>query len=146
MSGERIFVDTNILVYAYEPQAGDRGRVAAAALARLWQTPRDAIVSTQVLQELYVTLLRKKVAPHVLRRLVEVHMKWQVVSTTPGLLRHGIGIRERYGLSLWDAMIVAAARQGQAAQLWTEDLSAGQEYEGVRVVNPLVADESEPTG
>ena len=144
MSGERIFVDTNILVYAHEPEPGVKASTATERIDGLWRRREQVVTSTQVLKELYVTLSRKGVPPETLREVVEDYMEWVVVSTTPKLLKHGIDIRERHGISLWDAMIVAAARQGQASQLWTEDLSTSQEYEGIRVVNPLITAEDEP--
>ena len=55
------------------------------------------------------------------------------------LLMDGIGLRERWDTSLWDALILAAAKRAKAAVLWSEDFSTGQAYEGITVVNPLLA-------
>lgn len=138
MSG-KIFVDTNVLVYAHDVDAGDKNRIAAECIAELWET-RSGIISSQVLQEFYVTVTRKMPAPlpqSVARTLLSNYRVWQVEVATPDTSIAASEIEERYQLSFWDSLIVAAAAQGGAEVLLTEDMNAGQTVEGVRIVNPF---------
>jgi len=137
MNGERIFVDTNILIYAHDPTEGQSREVARGLVADLVREPHRAWVSTQVLMEFYVGLLRKGASDGVARETVADLLDWNVVEAGPNLVMFGIQLRERWRVSFWDAMILAAAMHAGARTLWTEDLNIGQDYGGVVAVNPL---------
>jgi predicted nucleic acid-binding protein len=137
MSAGKVFVDTNILVYAHDVESGRRQETARRKLETLWDAEEPPAVSVQVLQELYVTLLRKGVPQTEARDAVEDHMRWHVVENTKALLAEGIRLHQQQQLSFWDALILAAARDARAAELWSEDFTAGREYDGVKIVNPL---------
>ena len=139
MLSRQIFVDTNILVYAHDRDAGDRHHLARDRVAGLWSLPMAPAISVQVLQELYVNLVRKGVSDHDARQAVTDYGEWHVVDNDRALLMDSIGLREQWGTSLWDALILAAARRAQAGVLWSEDFSTGQSYDGITVVNPLLA-------
>lgn len=133
------FVDTNVLIYAHDAQAGARHDQAARLMADLWQT-RQGILSTQVLQEFYVNVTRKIARPierSAARMLLDLYATWPVVAAGPPEIKVASELEERYQLSFWDALIIAAARKGGAAILLTEDLTHGQEIAGVKVVNPF---------
>ena len=134
-----VFVDTNILVYAHDLDADTRHTAARRAVADLWQTPGEAWLSVQVLQEFYVTLVRRGVAAAEATRAVEDYAGWQVVPSDVSLVLAGVRASQRWQISLWDGLIVEAARRAGASELWSEDLNAGQDYGGVVVVNPLAA-------
>jgi predicted nucleic acid-binding protein len=136
---DRIFVDTNILVYAHDADAGDKHAAAAGAVADLWES-RGGIISTQVLQELYVALTRKVVSPvkrNVARRLIRNYLTWELVVNDGAILLHASEIEGNYRLSFWDGLIVAAAYSKNASVIFTEDLNHGQIIEGIRIHNPL---------
>jgi predicted nucleic acid-binding protein len=98
------------------------------------------VVSTQVLQELAVSLRRKVAQPLTrseIRRVVEDFETWRVFVNTTESILYALEIEERHGISFWDAMIVQAAENSGAGTLYTEDLSDGQTYGKVRVVNPF---------
>jgi len=136
MTGE-VFVDTNILVYAHDLEAGSKHRRARQLVARAWHDSSPPWLSIQVLQELLVNLRRKGVEPTDARHTVEDYMQWRVVENTRLLLTEGLNEMDRWQLSLWDGMILAAARHAGAPIVWSEDLSEHQDYAGIRVVNPL---------
>ena len=138
MSAGRVFVDTNILVYAHDRGAGSKHDAARRKLAVLWRAPGAVSVSVQVLQELYVTLLRKRIPKRHALATIEDHLQWHVIENTADLLMAGIRLHQRQDLSFWDALVVAAAVEAGAAELWSEDFVAGQTYDGVKVVNPLM--------
>lgn len=136
---DRAFVDTNILVYAHDRAAGVKHEAARTLIERLWQE-RSGVVSTQVLQELYVTLRRKTrsaLSPAEARQLLVDYLRWEVVVNTAESILEAIEIEERFGLSFWDALVVHAATASGVETLYSEDLSHGQKYGSVRVRNPL---------
>jgi predicted nucleic acid-binding protein len=137
----RIFVDTNVLVYAYDRAESEKQQQAMAVLDHLVMT-KIGVISTQVLAEFFVTVTRKIMAPlsvdEAYRRLVNYSQAWKVVDLT-GLivLEAGRGVRD-HQFSFWDAQIWATARLNQISVIFSEDFSSGEIIEGVRFVNPFV--------
>lgn len=142
MTGDdRVFVDTNILVYAYDVQAGRKKQIAQRVILDLWQT-RQGVMSTQVLQEFYITVCRKLSTPldrSTARRIIDLYRVWNVHAADISDIVAASEIEERYQLSFWDALIVSAARRLHADRLLTEDLQAGQRIEGILIENPFAA-------
>ena len=133
------FVDTNILVYAHDRDAGARHERAAECIATLWEHQNGSI-STQVLQEFYVTVTRKIPNPVIASRarsIIRLYGQWGLVTNDLETILQACEFQEKHLLSFWDAMIIAAAVRGGAEILLTEDLNDGQLIEGVRVVNPF---------
>ena len=137
--GGRSFVDTNLFVYAYDESAGLKREVARDLIAELWES-RLGCASVQVLQELFVNLTRKVPKPLPARdvaSLVEDLSVWTIHSPGPRDVLSAIELHERINVSFWDAMILTSARTLECRVLYSEDLNAGQSYDGVRVVNPI---------
>jgi len=132
-----LFVDTNILVYAHDIEAGAKHEKAKSLVAEAWYYSPPPWLSIQVLQELLVTLRRKGIDAEEARHTVEDYMQWRVVENTVSLFGIGLDEMDRWQLSLWDAMVLAAARRAGATTIWSEDMSEDQDYDGIRVVNPL---------
>ncbi len=136
----RYFVDTNILVYAHDASAGMKHQRARALVEDLWRS-RAGVVSTQVLQELSVSVRKKAAHPLDLlatRDLVSDYLAWHVVVNDGESILGALDLEARYKVSFWDALIIHAAQAAGADTLYSEDLSDGQRYGDVRVVNPLV--------
>ena len=136
---DKCFVDTNILVYAHDRAAGLKHQRAQSLLERLWLSGQG-VLSTQVLQELCVSLRRKASRPfgtEEVRQLVRDYSAWEVVANTPASVLEALEIESRYRMSFWDALIVQAAWSAGASMLYSEDMAAGQHYGPVQVVNPL---------
>ncbi len=136
---DKYFVDTSILVYAHDTSAGAKHLRAKALVEDLWRQ-RSGVVSTQVLQELCVNIRRKARHPVDLRTAREIvadYLSWAVVTNTGESVLEALQLEEHYQISFWDALIIQAAEASGAAVLYSEDLSDGQTYHGVRVVNPL---------
>lgn len=138
MSGD-VFIDTNVLVYAHDLDAGKKHEDAKRLLAGLWLSKPLPWISIQVLQELLVTLRRRGVPADVARETVEAYTRWRVVENDVGLLREGMAEMKRWQLSFWDGLILAAARQAHVSTILSEDLSDEQDYGGVRIQNPFRA-------
>ena len=138
---EKYFVDTSILVYAYDRAAGLKHERARQLVELLWASGQG-VLSTQVLQELCINLRRKVTPPlplHVIRGLVQDYLSWETVVNTPASVLEALEIEVRYQTSFWDALILQAAETSGAAVLYTEDLNAGQRYGPIQVINPLTA-------
>jgi predicted nucleic acid-binding protein len=137
---DKCFVDTNILIYAHDRTAGIKHQRARALLEELWESGRG-VISTQVLQELCINLRRRSNHPlplEELRRIVREYSTWETIVNTPEAVLKTLEIEARYKISFWDALIVQAAEEGGVATLYSEDLSHGQRYFGIQVVNPLI--------
>jgi predicted nucleic acid-binding protein len=132
-------LDTNVLVYAFSNAGRD---AAKARIAREWIDREDWGVTAQVLQEFHVNAIR---VPHQLGHDEAVAMIEEIASSRPvigadlALVRLALQIKRRYGIGYWDAAVVAGARRMGAAVLVSEDFSHGQDYGGVRVLNPFAA-------
>jgi predicted nucleic acid-binding protein len=134
-----VFVDTNVLVYARDASEPDKQPQAAAWIEQLWRT-RTARLSFQVLQEYYATTTRKLrpgLTPEQARADIRDLLAWRPVAVGTEMLEAGWTVEDRFGLSCWDALIVAAAKIAGCEYLLTEDLQHGAEFEGLRVVDPF---------
>jgi predicted nucleic acid-binding protein len=131
-------VDTNIWVYAYDDTAGLRHDLAKKLLEDEI-SKRCLVCSCQVINETYSVLARKKGLPlRLVGIAVSVQMMLPVVDTDLDLIRTGINIGQKYQMSHWDALIIAAAICGGCAQVLSEDLQHGQIIEGVEIFNPFL--------
>ena len=139
MSGNRRFVDTNILVYAHDDSAGVKRDQARALVEQLWES-RDGCLSVQVLQEFFVNVTRKIAKPLDAETAMEIIAdlsRWHVHVPAAADVLGAIGIHQRAGISFWDAMIVRSAAEMSCDALYSEDLNSGQEYSGVLAENPF---------
>ena len=135
----KTFVDTNILVYAYDREAGDKHLLARRAVGQLWEDGTGAL-STQVLQEFYVNVRRKSQRPisiNSARSLVADFMAWDPVVNDGTSILEAMDAEQHHKISFWDALIVVAAQKCEADVILSEDFSHGQQYGSVRVVNPF---------
>ncbi|MBD0022987.1 PIN domain-containing protein [Gordonia pseudamarae] len=133
------FVDTNVLLYAYD-QGGDRRHGVASALIAELGRARAGVLSVQVLQEFYVNVTRKVEVPlsaadaqETLRALT----RWPVHSPLAHDVIAAAEIADSTRISFWDAMVIRSASQMGCRVLWSEDLNSGQSIAGVEVRNPF---------
>jgi predicted nucleic acid-binding protein len=137
----KIFVDTNILVYAYDRSEHEKQIRALAVLNHLTEA-RAGVISAQVMSEFFSAATRRIQIPlsktDAYQRLENNQQSWEVVPVTPEIVLEGVrGVRE-YQFSLWDGQIWAAARLNQITIVFSEDFNVGSVIEGVRFVNPLI--------
>ena len=138
----KTFVDTNILVYAYDRGAGDKHAQARRTVGQLWEEG-SGVLSTQVLQEFYVNVRRKAQRPLSIRSarsLVADYMAWDPVVNDGTSILEAMDAERRYKISFWDALIIIAAQRSEAGVILSEDFSHGQKYGSVRVLNPFEVD------
>jgi predicted nucleic acid-binding protein len=135
----RIFLDTNVLVYAHDVSAGLKHDRARQLVSDLWDT-ENGCLSLQVLQEFYVTITRKvatPLPPEVASKIVSNLSLWILHEPRLRDLLSAIDIHQKHNISFWDAMILQSAAELGCTTLFSEDLNSAQEYNGVRVVNPF---------
>lgn len=134
------FVDTNVLLYAISREQSEG---AKAKRANELLEDRDLGVSVQVLQEFYVQATRAtrkhRLSHEQALGLVESFGRFRVQETSFGLVLAATATCERFGISYWDAAIIEAARSLGCETVFSEDMSDGQDYAGVRVANPFRA-------
>ena len=134
------FVDTNILVYAYDQTAGLKYQCARDLMERLWDSG-DGALSTQVLQEFHVAITSKiprSIPPRRAREIISDLGTWTIATLEVPDILNASELSERYRINFWDALILAAAQREEAETLWSEDFNHGQDYGGVIVRNPFV--------
>lgn len=132
------FVDTNVLLYAANLPSEDAGK-RARALQILAE--RDLVVSVQVLQEFYHQATRttrpRRLSRAAALAFLEPILLLRVQPVTLDVFRAGVAISRRFKVSYWDGAILAVARACGCDAVYTEDLNDGQDYGGVRVINPF---------
>lgn len=139
---QRDFVDTNVLVYAFDSSAGRKQRAAQALVERLWES-NTGCVSVQVLQEFFVTVTKKVAKPLPVaeaKARIREFAAWRVFAPTSDDIRAAIDLHVQATIGFWDAMIVLAAAESGCDVLWTEDLSDGRLLQGVRIRNPFTGE------
>jgi predicted nucleic acid-binding protein len=139
------FVDTNVLLYAISTEPDERGK---AARANALLAAGDVALSVQVLQEFYVQATRESRADRLSHgqavRLVESFLRFPVAQVTTRIMLAAFATRERFRISFWDAAILEAARSLACEVVLSEDLSHGQDYDGIRVEDPFRSRTSQP--
>ncbi len=132
------FLDTNVLLYAISTDAGE---AAKAERANDILAAHEIGLSVQVLQEFYVQTTRAtradRLSHHQAARLVESFLRFPVQELTVGVMQQAVATRDRFGISYWDAAILEAARRLGCDTVLSEDLSHGQDYDGVTVIDPF---------
>ena len=139
---DKIFVDTNVLVYAHDADAGKKHLTARDLVSQLWES-RAGVLSTQVLQEFIVAVTRKVSTPISMaqaRRAAGNYCAWELVVNDSKIILQATEIQEAHHISFWDALIVSSAFAGNAAVIATEDLNHGQRIEGILIRNPFLED------
>ena len=139
---DRVLVDTNILVYAYDADAGDKRSKARDVIDALWNDG-TGVLATQVLAEFFVTITRRVKQPLSIssaKQIIEDYQAgWEVYPTTGSLVVKAISGVESHRLSFWDAMIWASAVINGVPTVYSEDMQDGQTIEAVLIKNPLAS-------
>jgi predicted nucleic acid-binding protein len=135
---DKTFVDTNVLIYAHDIDAGAKHEIAKRIMRELW-SERAGLLSTQVLQEFYVNVTRKIASPLSkvsARAVVNSYASWCIENTLVDIST-AFRIEDQSQIGFWDALIIASAAKGGAMRLVSEDLNSGQTIMGVLIDNPF---------
>jgi predicted nucleic acid-binding protein len=133
----RAFFDTNVIVYAFDPPSGLR-HACALSLVEQHALADTLVISTQVLQESYSVLTRKRGVPAEVARAGLARLgSQQVVPASGAFVLEAMAFAEQQQLSIWDALVVTAAIEARCDVLFTEDLQRGRRYGDLEIVNPF---------
>jgi predicted nucleic acid-binding protein len=132
------FLDSNVLLYAYDSTAREKQPIAEELLRRA--VIGHVITSTQALAEFSAVLLHKATPPTPPAKLVSILDSLapiRVIHPDQDIVRRAVEAHAQYGIHFYDGMIVAAAERGGCSRIWSEDLNSGQKYFGIVVQNPF---------
>ena len=133
------FIDTNILVYAYDKDEELKNPIAKRILIDCWEN-KSGSISTQVLQEFHFTItakLSKRIGISEARELIKDFLSWQTEQITPHDIIDATILQERYKYSFWDSLIIVTAQKSGAEILYSEDLQDGQKIGDLVIKNPF---------
>lgn len=133
------FFDTNILIYMHDDRAAHK-RDVALKLFRRHLYAETLVLSTQVLQEFYVTASRRieNLKSGQAAAITAQYARLNILTISPAHVLQAIDVQSRHQLSFWDSLILASAKAAGARLLLSADLAHGRVYDGVRVENPFV--------
>ena len=135
----KVFLDTNILLYAHDRDAGDKYEIANAIVKEHWEN-KTGVISNQVLQEFYINVTRKinpPLSPAQAREILRIYSCWQMGEISANEIIRASEIEENNRISFWDALIIVAALEAKVEKILTEDLNPGQKIEGINIENPF---------
>ncbi len=136
---DKVFFDSNILIYAYDTRDPNKQKQAQALLMKATQS-RSAVLSAQVLGEFFVVVTRKIPQPMTSSEAAEVIAELGALEVIPldfPLVQRAIATQQKYGTSHWDSLIISAAERAGCVRILSENLNHGQLYHGVEVQNPF---------
>lgn len=137
MNVERLTLDTNILVYAFDKDAGKRHGLARKVVERV--VTSDCVLTLQALCEFFNTVTRKGKLPFKIAydRLQDLEVLFPIVSAKPSTLSRAIKTAALHQISFWDAMLWATARDADVKLLLSEDFQHNRLLDGIRIINPF---------
>lgn len=133
------FLDTNVLVYAYDRSDPRKQKIAQGLLRRALEG--EIAASSQVLGEFASTMLHKLAPPSKpadLAALLDTLGPIYLIPLDGDVVLRAVQAHAQYGVHFYDGMIIATAERGRCQKIWSEDLNASQEYFGVKVKNPFI--------
>ena len=134
----KLFVDTNLFVYALDQKEPSKKEKARVILKKVTDE-HCMVISTQVIQEFYVVATTKlKVDRFVVKNIIHNFRNLEIVNSDLDMLEQAVDISIISQVSFWDALIIAAAEKANCDYILSEDLNAGQTYRGVSVINPFL--------
>ena len=142
----RAFIDTNVLIYAFDYHAPAKAEMSGRILGEAEKHGRG-VISTQVLAEFFVNVTRRLATPlsedRAARAIEDLATVCSVETVDEAVVMAALGARQRYGLHYWDAQIWATAHRSGCTTILTEDVPGRPEIEGVAYVDPF-ADDFDP--
>ena len=133
----KIFIDTNILVYTCDNSEKDKQKQCRNLLKTI-SLDYIGVISTQVLQEFYVSCVKKlKIEPLLAKEIFTSYERFEVVQISQDVIKEAIDCSILNKISFWDSLIVSAAQHAKCNEIWSEDLNDGQIIRGLKIVNPI---------
>lgn len=137
-TNNKIFIDTNILIYSLDQFNPEKKLQARSILNRVMKH-HTGVISTQVMQEFYVGATQKMHGdPVIIKGVLNQLLHFELIQVSPELIFSAIDCSILNRLSFWDALIISTAASARCEEIWTEDLNHNQIVLGVRIVNPFI--------
>lgn len=137
MSAADSFLDTNIFVYAVDNNYPEKQKIARKLISELTKNDK-AVLSTQVLQEFYNIATKKMgISKEKARAIIDSLIPVRTIDTTRKIVVNAIEINIKYQFSIWDSLVLSAAKSGGCTRIYTDDLNSGEIVEGVEIINPF---------
>ena len=137
----KIFIDTNILVYTLDQKNIEKRDVARKIVKKIVEV-HQPVISTQVIKEFYVVASNKlKADPIVVKNIIHNFHNMEIVNNDLDLIEQAIDISILSQLSFWDSLIIAAAEKANCEYVLSEDLNSGQNYRGIKLLNPFIKED-----
>ena len=136
---DKHFLDTNILVYAYDSSDPEK-QARAQTLLTQGIEQEDAVLSAQVLGEFFVVVTRRIKEPlsaEQAEQVIDLLSILPVVEVDVKLVKRAIILHKESQASYWDSLIVSAAERAGCTKILSEDLNAGQAYFDMKVEDPF---------
>jgi predicted nucleic acid-binding protein len=135
---DKIFIDTNILIYSIDKHDPHKMQKARSILNSINEN-HTGVISTQVMQEFYVASTKKMQGdPVIIKAVLNQFLNFEVVSISPELIFSAVDCSILNRISFWDALIIVAAVSTKCKEIWTEDLSHNQVIQGILIKNPFL--------
>ena len=138
---DKVFLDTNVWIYAALTSSEEeyKHQRASTLIRSLISEGRQIVISTQVVNELYVNLLRNVSEDEVFQICDELIDLYEIRSIDTFVLRKAWALRKQYKFSYWDSLIVSAAALENCKELYSEDMQDGLVVERkLKIINPLI--------
>ena len=133
----KIFIDTNILVYALDNRDNDKMNKARNILRKVIYENKP-VISTQVINEFYVAATRKlNIDKTLIKTIVHNFKNMEIITSDLQLTENAINISIESQISFWDSLIIATAEKANCKLIISEDLNSGQTYQGISLINPF---------
>ena len=137
----KIFIDTNILVYTLDQKNVEKRDMARKIVKKVVES-HQPVISTQVIKEFYVVASNKlKADPIVVKNIIHNFHNMEIVNNDLDLIEQAIDISILSQLSFWDSLIIAAAEKANCEYVLSEDLNSGQNYRGIKLLNPFIKED-----
>jgi len=137
----KIFIDTNILVYTLDQKNIEKRDTARKIVKKVVES-HQPVISTQVIKEFYVVASNKlKADPIVVKNIIHNFHNMEIVNNDLDLIEQAIDISILSQLSFWDSLIIAAAEKANCEYVLSEDLNSGQNYRGIKLLNPFIKED-----
>ncbi len=138
MSDDRVSLDTNVLIYAFDRDAGNK-QIAALELIEKCVLDYDCVLTTQTLSEFYFAATRKKIVPHDVA--VNQINDWQTLFPTllpsTHTIKYALAAIEQHNISFWDAMLWSVTNENGVVTLYSEDFQSTRKLGNVTFINPF---------
>jgi predicted nucleic acid-binding protein len=137
----KIFIDTNILVYTLDQKNIEKRDMARKIVKKVVEF-HQPVISTQVIKEFYVVASNKlKADPIIVKNIIHNFHNMEIVNNDLDLIEQAIDISILSTLSFWDSLVIAAAEKANCEYVLSEDLNSGQNYRGIKLLNPFIKED-----